>query len=119
MATGFWPRRNRRAPEDDLFGPEYSVVRLRASWTTLAYVCFFLCMSARYWTRWIPFDHGWRRPFFAVVAMVGLSLVGTASAWMAHRRDRSFINKIALLCNCVAFGLSVFAAVIVLLIMPG
>lgn len=113
MATRFWPRRKRRSAEEDLFGPEYSVVRLRASWTALAYLCTLLSMSARYWMRWIPFEHGWRRPFVTVVVMVGLSLLGAAAAWTAHRQEGSMINKIALLCNLVAFGLSIMAVVIV------
>ncbi|MDA8019576.1 MAG: hypothetical protein MPN21_19210 [Thermoanaerobaculia bacterium] len=118
-SPGFWPRRTpRRAPEDDLFGPEYSVVRLRASWTTLAYLCTLLCMSARYWMRWIPFEQGWRRPFVTVVVMVGLSVLGTFAAWTAIRQEASGINKIAMLCNLVAFVLSIFSVAIVFIIMP-
>lgn len=120
MATKLWgsrPRR-RRSADDDLFGPEYSVVRLRLSWTAVAYVCMVLCLSTRYWTHWIPFEHGWRRPFFAVLAMLVLSLLGTVAAWTAHRRDGSAINKIALLGNLIAFGLSVLAVAVVFLILP-
>ena len=116
MVSKLWPRKSHRALEDDLFGPEYSVVRLRASWTSLAYLCTVLCVSARYWMRLIPFEQGWRRPFVTVLVMLGLSLVGTVAAWAAHRSDRSGINKIAMLCNLVAFGLSVMAVAIVFIL---
>lgn len=108
----------RRRGDDDLFGPEYAVVRLRASWTALAYVCTLMTMSASYWMRLIPFEHGWRRPFVSVLAMLALSVLGTVAAWTAQRRSPSAINKIAVLCNVVAFGLSIFASVIVFMIVP-
>lgn len=122
MAAKIWPlgrrKTRRRAAEDDLFGPEYSVVRLRASWTALAYLCTLLCLSARYWMGWVHLDYGWRRPFLTVLAMLGLSVLGTISAWVGHRRERNAINKIAILLNLVALALSLFAIVIVAIIVP-
>jgi hypothetical protein len=110
--------KKRESADDDLFGPEYSVVRLRANWTALAYVCTILTMSAKYWMRLFSINFGWRRPFVTVLVMLALSLVGTAAAWTAQRRNSSAINKIALLCNLVAIGLSVLAVVIVVIIVP-
>lgn len=107
-----------RSAEDDLFGPEYSVVRLRASWTALAYLCAALGMTARFWIRLVPFEHGWRRPFATVVAMMVLALVGTASAFWAHRLDSSGINKIAILVNGVALFLALVAVVVLGILLP-
>lgn len=107
-----------RSADDDLFGPEYAVVRLRASWTTLAYLCAALCMSARYWMRLVPFEYGWRRPFATVVVMLALAVVGTASALWAHRSAPNGVNKIAILCNAVALLLALTAVVILGILMP-
>ncbi len=99
---------------------EYRVVQLRPSWGLLSILIFAYSLPIRYWLNflpWHPYQY-WYRPGYMVLATLGLSALGMATAWFglrAARLDSSgrktgrSASKIGLFLNGTVFGILVLS----------